>query len=70
MQDATKFRIFNSNVKTVELYGCETWKQLSQQHTSSKPSSISAYNLYSASSGVILSNEELWKRTGQENVEV
>jgi hypothetical protein len=41
----TKLRLFNSNVKSVLLYGCETWKVTNRLPTSCKFSLIAVYDV-------------------------
>ena len=58
----TKIRIFNTNVKSVLLYGCETWKLTTTHHTSTpKFSSIDASPEYWKYSG--------WSRCQTKNCE-
>ncbi|XP_078603943.1 uncharacterized protein LOC144877771 [Branchiostoma floridae x Branchiostoma japonicum] len=67
----TKLRIFESNVKSILLYGCETWG-LTQLNTSKLQTFINARLRYIL--GIWwpqkISNEDLLERTGQEPVEV
>nr|KAG5694647.1 hypothetical protein BaRGS_003925 [Batillaria attramentaria] len=65
----TKLRIFNSNVKSVLLYGCETWRttktmqQKIQTFLNTCPRRI--FNIRWPEK---IRNEELWERAGQEPV--
>ena len=65
----TKIRIFNSNVKTVLLYGCETWRT-NQKSIGKLQSFINRRLRYIM--GIWwprkISNKELWERTRQEPV--
>jgi hypothetical protein len=60
-------RIFESNVKSVLLYGCETWKST----TKIKKKSMQAFinrrlrKILRIRWPKIITNEELWERTGQ-----
>ena len=65
----TKLRIFTTNVKSVLLYACETWK-VTKAITSSLQVFINRclrriLNIYWPE---IISNEELWRNTGQVEV--
>nr|KAG5696609.1 hypothetical protein BaRGS_034070 [Batillaria attramentaria] len=63
----TKLRIFNSNVKSVLLYGCETWrttKTMQQKiHTFLNTCLRRIFNIQWPEK---IRNEELWERAGQE----
>ena len=65
----TKLRIFNSNVKSVLLYGCETWRTT---HTTQRK--IQTFfntclrRIYRIQSQGKIRNEDLWARAGQEPV--
>ena len=65
----TKLRIFNSNVKTVLLYGCETWR-MNKRNIGRLQSFINRRLRYIV--GIWwprkISNKDLWERTGQEQV--
>nr|KAG5698684.1 hypothetical protein BaRGS_022572 [Batillaria attramentaria] len=65
----TKLRIFNSNVKSVLLYGCETWrttKTMQQKiQTFLKTCLRRIFNIRWPEK---IRNEELWERAGQEPV--
>jgi hypothetical protein len=62
----TKIRIFESNVKSVLLCGCETWKS-----TAEIKRSMQAFinrclrKILRLRWPEIITNEELWERTGQ-----
>lgn len=66
----TKLRIYNSNVKSVLLYGCETWRVLKssmakiQVFVNRCLRQILGVRWYDR-----LSNEELWRSTSQEPIE-
>ena len=66
----TKLRLFNSNVKSVLLYGCETWKTtkavLNRAQTFINKCLRSILKLKWQDK---TRNEELWKRTGQKPIE-
>nr|KAG5695522.1 hypothetical protein BaRGS_008025 [Batillaria attramentaria] len=63
----TKLRIFNSNVKSVLLYGCETWRT-----TKTMQQKIQTFlntclrRIFSIRWPEKIRNEELWERAGQE----
>ena len=65
----TKLRIFNSNVKSVLLYGCETWRT-----TKTMLQKIQTFfntflrRIYNTRWPEMIPNEELWERAGQEPV--
>ena len=65
----TKLRIFNSNVKSVLLYGCETWRT-----TKTMLQKIQTFfntflrRIYNTRWLEMIPNEELWERAGQEPV--
>ena len=65
----TKLRIFNSNVKSVLLYGCETWRttktMLQKIQTFFNTCLRRIYNIRWLE---MIPNEELWERAGQEPV--
>jgi len=66
----TKLRIYNSNVESVLLYGCETWRVLKssmakiQVFVNRCLCQILGVRWYDR-----LSNEELWRSTSQEPIE-
>ncbi|XP_061171868.1 uncharacterized protein LOC133181367 [Saccostrea echinata] len=67
----TKLRILNSNVKSILLYGAETWR--STKATLQKIQTF--YNtclrrIFNIRWPERISNEELWKRAGQESMDV
>nr|KAG5688542.1 hypothetical protein BaRGS_010177 [Batillaria attramentaria] len=63
----TKLRIFNSNVKSVLLYGCETWRT-----TKTMQQKIQTFlntclrRIFNIRWPEKIRNEELWERAGQE----
>jgi hypothetical protein len=62
----TKLRIFRNNVKSVLLYGSETWKEM-KSTTSKLQTFVSCclrriLNIHWLE---VISNEELWRRTGE-----
>nr|KAG5687043.1 hypothetical protein BaRGS_002416 [Batillaria attramentaria] len=63
----TKLRIYNSNVKSVLLYGCETWKT-----TKTMQQKIQTFlntclrRIFNIRWPEKIRNEELWERAGQE----
>nr|KAG5694517.1 hypothetical protein BaRGS_030392 [Batillaria attramentaria] len=65
----TKLRIFNSNVKSVLLYGCETWRT-----TKAMQQKIQTFlntclrRIFNIRWPEKIRNEELWERAGQEPV--
>ena len=65
----TKLRIFNFNVKSVLLYGCETWRT-----TKTMLQKIQTFfntylrRIYNIRWPEMIPNEELWERAGQEPV--
>ena len=65
----TKIRIFNSNVKSVLLYGCETWrttkKMLLRIQTFFNNCLRRIFNIRWPDK---IRNEDLWERAGQEPV--
>ena len=67
----TKIRIFNSNVKSVLLYGSETWrlteKIITQLQTFTNRRLRYILGVWWPKK---ISNEELWQRTQQERIEV
>ncbi|XP_056022192.1 uncharacterized protein LOC130055046 [Ostrea edulis] len=67
----TKIRIFNINVKSVLLYGSETWRETS---TSMKSVQVFVNKCLRNILGIrwpdVISNANLWKRTNQQPVEI
>ena len=61
----TKLRIFNSNVKSVLLYKCKTWRTTKTMQTFFNTSLRRIYNIRWPE---MTPNEELWERAGQELV--
>ena len=66
----TKLRIFNSNIKSVLLYGSETWR-LTKALLSKVQSFLNKRlrQILGIFWPNVIPNEELWARTGQEDVE-
>lgn len=67
----TKLRIFNTNVKSVLLYGCETWKT-NKQLISRLQTFVnrSLRNILRIWWPQVISNEELWRRTHQTPIDI
>ena len=65
----TKLCIFNSNVKSVLLYGCEAWRttQTMQQKIQTLPNTCLS-RIYKIQWQAKILNEDLWERAGQEPV--
>ena len=69
LRTATKIRIFNSNVKSVLLYGSETWRI-----TAASMKVIQVFlnrclrNIIGIKWPIKISNQNLWQRTKQEPV--
>ena len=65
----TKLRIFNSNVKSVLLHGCETWRttQTMQQKIQTFFNTC-LRRIYKIRRQEKIRNEDLWERAGQEPV--
>jgi hypothetical protein len=70
LRTSTKIRIFNSNVKSVLLYGSETWRE-----TSSTINSLQVFvnkcprNIIGIRWPNTINNKELWKKTKQQPIE-
>ena len=65
----TKLRIFNSNVKSVLLYGCETWRTTqTMQRKIQTFFNTGLRRIYKIQWQEKIRNEELWERAGQEPV--
>ena len=65
----TKLRIFNSNVKSVLLYGCETWwTTQTMQRKIQTFFNTCLRRIYKIQWQEKIRNEELWERAGQEPV--
>ena len=65
----TKLRIFNSNVKSVLLYGCETWmttKTMLQKIQTFFNTRL--WRIYNIRWPEMIPNEELWEQAGHEPV--
>ncbi|XP_056017339.1 uncharacterized protein LOC130053791 [Ostrea edulis] len=71
LRTSTKLRLFNSNVKSVLLYGSETWRETS---ASIKTLQVFLNRCLRIILGVrwpdTINNKELWKRTKQEPIEI
>ena len=67
----TKIRIFNTNVKSVLLYGCETWKLtktiINQLQVLVKRCILRILKIFWA---VRISNQELWTSAKQKPIEL
>jgi hypothetical protein len=62
----TKIRIFESNVKSVLLYGCETWKSTAKTKRSMQVFIYRClWKILRIRWPKTVTNEELWERTGQ-----
>nr|KAG5708163.1 hypothetical protein BaRGS_002899 [Batillaria attramentaria] len=65
----TKLRIFNSNVKSVLLYGCETWRTTkTMQQKIQTLLNTCLRRIFNIRWPEKIRNEELWERAGQEPV--
>ena len=64
----TKLRIINSNIKSVLLYGSETWR-LTKALLSKVQSFLNKRQILGIFWPNVITNEELWARTGQGDVE-
>ena len=65
----TKLRIFNSNVKSVLLYGCETWRATqTMQRKIQTFFNTCLRRIYKIQWQEKIRNEDLWERAGQEPV--
>ena len=65
----TKLRIFNSNVKSVLLYGCETWRTTqTMQRKIQTFFNTCLRRIYKIQWQEKIRNEDLWERAGQEPV--
>jgi hypothetical protein len=65
----TKLRIFNTNIKSVLLYGCETWKitqTVSHKHHSFV--NICLRVIINSRWPEVISNHDLWERTKQKSI--
>ena len=67
----TKLCIFNSNVKSVLLYGCETWRttQTMQQKIQTFFNTC-LRRIYKIQWPQKIRNEDLWEQAGQESVQI
>ena len=71
ISQSTKLHIFNSNVKTILFYGCETWKTTkSITHWLQTFVNKCLQSILTIKWSAKVRNEELWERTGEERVEV
>ncbi|XP_039278913.1 uncharacterized protein LOC120350317 [Nilaparvata lugens] len=67
----TKLQIFNSNVKSVLLYGCETWNVTAEIRTKLQSSiNQSLQKIECVWWPDMISNEELWHNTGQMPIDI
>ena len=67
----TKMRIFNSNVKSVPLYGSQTWRLTKEIITQLQTfTSHRLWNILEVWWPKKILNEELWQHTQQESIEV
>ena len=66
----TKLRIFNTNIKSVLLYGSETWRVTKANFTKLQTLSTNAWGPSWASTDwpEVITNEELWAITEQEKI--
>ena len=71
LRTGTKIKIFNSNVKSVLLYGSETWRE-----TVASISTLQTFvnrclrNILGIRWPEKISNKDLWKRTNQNAIEI
>lgn len=67
----TKIRLFNSNVKSILLYGCESWSMNKKERNEIQ---VLINKCLRRILGIywpeVISNEELWRRTNQEPIEI
>ena len=69
LQKDTKIRIFNTCVKSVLLYGCETWLVTNEiQHKIQAFVNGCLRYILRIWWPNIISNKDLWKVTGQEDI--
>ena len=67
MSTGTKLRIFNSNVKSVLLYGCETWRTTKALHQKIQCFvNTCLRRILGIRWPGRISNTDLWERAGQE----
>ena len=66
----TKLRIFNTNVKAVLLYGCETWKNLKYITTKLQIINKSLRKILRIFWPDQITNNELWKCTKQPKIDL
>ena len=65
----TKHRVFNSNVKSILLYGCETWRTAQTMQQKMQTFFYTCLRrIYKVRWQVKIRNEDLWERAGQEPV--
>ena len=62
-----KIRIFGTNVKSVLLYGSETWR-VTKTNTDKLQTFINKWSALQIRWPEVIPNEELWERTGQEQI--
>jgi hypothetical protein len=65
----TKLRIFNTNIKSVLLYGCETWK-ITQTISHKLQSSVNTClrTIINRRWPEVISNHDLWEKTKQKPI--
>ena len=64
-----KIRIFNTKVKSVLLYGSETWRT-TKSNTHKLQTFINLRNIINIRWPYVISNADLWDKTGQSPIEV
>ena len=64
----TKLHIFNSNVKSVLLYGCETWRTTQAMQQKIQTFNTCLRRICKIQWQEKIRNEDLWERAGQEPV--
>lgn len=67
LPDNTKLRIFNTNAKTVLLYGSETWKT-TEGLTSKIQVFVNKCQRYILKLPIKTTNEELWRISNQDSI--
>ena len=67
----TKLRIFNSNVKSILLYGCETWRTTKAMQVKIQTFiNTCLRRIFNIRWLEKIRNEELWRKAGQESVTI
>ena len=69
LRTSTKVRIFTTNVKSVLLYGSETWRK-QQPQTARSFINKCLTNIIGIRWAVEISNTNLWNRTNQQSIEL